>query len=137
MQAGDPFAPFFSALQNFNELVFRGGAPDVVETYRRNLEAIEHANRVIMDGALEASRRQAEIMRSTMDEVTKAARAVTTAATPVQAGTAQADMMRSAVVTTIQRMQGVNEAMARANAEAMELLRDRLVASIQETYGAP
>ncbi len=29
MQAGDPFAPFFGALQNFNELVFRGGAPDV------------------------------------------------------------------------------------------------------------
>lgn len=135
MQAGDPFAPFFGALQNFNELVFRGGAPDVAETYRRNLEAIEHANRVIMDGALEASRRQAEIMRSTMDEVAKAASAVVGATSPLEAGTAQGEMMRAAVGATVRRMQEVNEAMARANTEALELLRDRLLASIQETYG--
>lgn len=136
MKSGDPFAPFFGALQNFNELVFRGGAPDVVETYRRNLEAIEHANRVIMDGALEASRRQAEIMRGTMDEVAKAAGVVVGAGSPMAAGAAQGEMMRNAVMTTVRRMQEVNETMARANAEALELLRDRLLASILETYGS-
>ena len=131
MQSGDPFAPFFGALQNFNEMVFRASAPEIADTYKRNLEAIEHANRVIMDGALEASRRQAEIMRTTMDEVTKAA----SASSPLEAGAAQGEMMRSAVGTTVRRMQEVNEAMARANTEALELLRDRLMASIKETYG--
>ncbi len=135
MHSGDPFAPFFGALQNFNEMVFRAGAPEVAENYKRNLEAIEHANRVIMDGALEVSRRQAEIMRTTMDEVTKAASAVVGASSPLEAGAAQGEMMRAAVGTTVRRMQEVNEAMARANTEALELLRDRLMASIKETYG--
>lgn len=131
MQAGDPFGPFFGALRNFNEMVFRGTAPDLAETYRRNLEAIENANRVIMDGALEASRRQAEIMRTTMDEVAKAARSVAGAGSPIEAGAAQAEV----VSATIRRMQEVNEAMTRANTEALELLRDRLLAAIRETYG--
>jgi phasin family protein len=130
MQAGDPFAPFFGALRNFNEMMFRNTAPDIAETYRRNLEAIEHANRVIMDGALEASRRQAEIIRLTMDEVAKAARTVSAGSSPMEAGAAQADV----VSATVRRMQEVNEAMTRANTEALELLRDRLLAAIQETY---
>lgn len=135
MKSGDPFAPFFSALQNFNELVFRGGAPELAETYRRNLEAIEHANRVIMDGALEASRRQGEIMRHTMEDVAKAAQMVATATSPLAAGAAQSELMGAAVATSIQRMQEVNQAMARANTEALELLRERLMASLTETYG--
>lgn len=135
MQSGDPFAPFFGALQNFNELVFRSGAPDLAETFRRNLDAIEHANRLIMDGALEASRRQSEIMRSTMEDIAKAARSVAGSKSPMEAGAVQGEMVRTTVTATIQRMQEVNEAMARANAEALELLRDRLIASIQETYG--
>lgn len=135
MQAGDPFAPFFGALQSFNELVFRGGAPEVAETYRRNLDAIEHANRVIMDGALEASRRQAEIMRSTMEDIAKAARAVAGASSPMEAGAVQGELMRSTVAATIQRMQDVNQSMALANTEALELLRERLMESLTETYG--
>lgn len=135
MKSGDPFAPFFGALQSFNDLVFRGGAPELAETYRRNLDAIEHANRVIMDGALEASRRQGEIMRHTMEDIAKAAQAVATASSPMEAGAAQSELMRSAIAASIHRMQEVNQGMARANAEALELLRDRLMASLKETYG--
>ncbi len=132
MQSGDPFAPFFAALQQFNELVFRGGNDAVAQAYRRNLDAIEHANRVIMDGTLDASRRQAEILRKTMEDIAQAAQTVLAAKSPGDAAQAQVRYVEDAVGAAVDRMRELNEAMAKANTEALEVLRDRLIASFEE-----
>lgn len=136
MQSGDPFAPFFAALQQFNDLVFRGGGDAMTQAYRRNLDAIEHANRVIMDGALEASRRQAEILRKTMEDIAAVAQAVGKAQSPAEAAQAQVDYVETAVGAAVDRMRDVNEALAKANNEALDVLRTRLIEVFDEAMRA-
>lgn len=135
MQSGDPFAPFFGALQQFNDLLFSGGPEAMAQYYRRNLEAIEQANRVIMDGALDASRRQAEILSRTMEDIANAAR--TMAGSPGDAAQIQADLVRNAVTAAIDRMREINDGLTKANAEALEVLRTRLLASLEEAMQPP
>lgn len=137
MQAGDPFAPFFTALRSFNDIAFgSAGAGDVAAAYRRNLDAIEQANRVIMDGAMEASRRQSEVLRIVMSDIAKAAQQITSAPTPIDAAKFQAQFVETAVSGAIDRMRDVNDAFARANADALDVLRQRLIDSIDEAVGS-
>lgn len=135
MQAGDPFAPFFGALQHFNELLLSDGPAALAENYRRNLESIEQANRIIMDGALEASRRQSEILRRTMDDIAEAARGVTCTGSPTEPSEIQTKLVQQAVTVSIERMREINDTLARANGEALELLRDRLLSSFHDALG--
>lgn len=137
MKSGDPFAPFFGALQQLNDLLFSGGPEAMANYYRRNLDAIEQSNRVIMDGALDASRRQAEILSRTMEDIATAARAMTTAQNPGNAANIQADLVRNAISTAIDRMNEINQSLTKANAEALEVLRDRLLASLEEALRPP
>ncbi|MBF0334818.1 MAG: hypothetical protein HQL40_14425 [Alphaproteobacteria bacterium] len=123
MSYGDPLSPFFETLRNMNEFWFRGGANQMGEIYRRNIDAIEKTNRAIVGGMIEASQRQAQVMQKTMADLGQAAQGMAGGA---DRG-AGAEMMRQAIVNAVERMADVNRNMAEGNAEALEMLRGRLI----------
>lgn len=123
MKYGDPLSPFFETLRNMNEFWFQGGANQMGEVYRRNLDAIEKTNRAIVTGMIEASQRQAQVMQKTMSDLGQAAQGM--AGGTDQGGAAE--MMRQAIVNAVERMTEVNRNMAEGNAEALAMLRTRLL----------
>lgn len=106
---------------------------EVLESQRRNLEALTSANQLAAEGVQAVARRQAEIMRETMAEVQKATREImSTGGTPEQAVAKQTELARSAFEHAISNMREVAEMMTKSQNEAADVINRRISESLDE-----
>lgn len=107
-------------------------AAGMLETQRKNMEAITQANRVVFEGAQAVAQRQGEIMRETMEEAAKAMQAVTEAGSPEDRAAKQAEIVKEAYETALTHVRELSEMSVKSNNEALEVINKRFGESLDE-----
>ncbi len=112
----------------------------VVSSQRKNIEALTQANRVAYEGFQAVVKRQAEILRQTMDEVSRAARDIAEPGTAQDKAAKQADMAKDAFERALSNARELAEMIAKSNTEAFDLLNKRFTQTLEElrdTFAKP
>lgn len=108
----------------------------LMESQRRNVEAITKANQVAFEGAQAVMQRQVEILRETLDESTKAMQKMSTTDKPEDVWAKQADLLKDAYEHGLANMRELTELSTKANTAAADLLTHRVADSLGELKGA-
>jgi len=103
-----------------------------VEAQRRNIEAIVNANRIAAEGVQAVMRRQADILRQTMEESMATMRQLSEAGAPEDKAVQQLQTAKAAFEKTLQNLRELAEMTAKSNGEAMDLINKRLTESFDE-----
>ncbi|MGB0921276.1 MAG: phasin family protein [Alphaproteobacteria bacterium] len=104
----------------------------LIETQRRNAEALMDANRSLLDGYRDLLRRQSEMVQDGLAELREAVddiRAADGASAKQEAGTQRA---RATMDQSIDNMRELGERVVTANRNALETLTSRLTDSLDE-----
>ncbi len=105
----------------------------LMTSQRKNMEAISQANKVALEGMQAVARRQAEIMREAMEEVSKVGQLMGTGATnPQEMSSKQAELARENMERSMERMRELAEMVAKSNSEAFEVLQRRMSEALEE-----
>jgi phasin family protein len=110
-------------------------AQALVEYQKRNLEAFSSANKIALEGAQAVLRRQAEILRQSVEEASKAFSEMNAAGTPQDKIAKQADLAKEVYETALANLRELTEMASKSNGEAAELLSNRVSESFGEITG--
>lgn len=144
MAAKNPFLDFdpskFFDPTKFTEMAkgfgdFKVPGMDVeslLASQRRNIEALTAANQLAAEGFQAVLRRQAEILRQTMEESSAMVSELMAAGTPEDKVAKQAELVKAAFEKAIANMKELAEIVAKSNSEAAEVLSGRVKESIEE-----
>src|SRR5215475_14990679 len=121
--------------------IFNGKAPlfDVeaaIATQRKNVEALTAANRVAFEGVQAVFRRQAELVRESVDELSKASKEFTAASSTEDKLAKQAELAKSAFETALANVRELSEIVQKAGEEAVSVLSKRVVDNFDEVKTA-
>lgn len=104
----------------------------LLEAQRKNIEAITAANRVAFEGVQAISRRQAEILRQSMEEMSRVMQEMAATGAPEQKMAKQAELAKQAFEKAIANMRELAEMGAKSNTEAVETINKRVAESLDE-----
>jgi phasin family protein len=127
MNYTNAFTDMFKNTMDFNQLC---------STQRRNIEALSAANQVVVEGAQAISRRQAEVMRSSVEDALKASKALMTSTTPETNLTKQADYAKSLFETALSNLREITEMATKSGFEAFDVLTSRAAETLEEVSKA-
>lgn len=108
----------------------------LLASQRKNIEAVTAANQLAIEGMQAVLRRQAEIMRQTMEEATSMFTEAMSVGAPEDKVAKQADLIKTAFEKTLANMREMAEMVAKSNTEAAEVLSKRVSESLDELKGA-
>ncbi len=142
VKTGNPFldADFGSGM-DFGKFAEQFKFPGVdsealIENQRRNLEAVTKANQVAFEGAQAVVQSQVEILRRSMDETTKAVQEMSKPDKIEDVWAKQAELLKGAYEHGLANLRALTELSTKVNAEAADLLTDRVADSLGELKGA-
>lgn len=104
----------------------------VMESHRKNVEALINANKQALQGVEAVAARQNEILRQTMDEAMAVIKDLAGAGTPTERAEKQAQVLRDALGKALGHMRELAEISAKSNAEAFATINERITDSINE-----
>jgi phasin family protein len=104
----------------------------VVASQRRNVEALTAANNLAMQGFQAVTRRQAEILRQTLEQASQAMRDVMAAGSPEDKAARQTELAKEAFERAIANMRELAEMVTKAQTEANEVITRRVTESLDE-----
>lgn len=104
----------------------------VVESQRKNLEALTKANQAALEGAQELATRQAQILQKTVDELSTAASEIGTLESPQDAAAKQTEMTKQAFETAITNMREMADVVAKSNEQAASAINSRIAEALEE-----
>jgi phasin family protein len=107
----------------------------IVEAQRRNIEALTAANRVAFEGMQTVLRRQAEILRQTVEQGNSMVNELMAAGTPEAKVAKQAELVKQAFEKAVSDLREMSEMIARSNSDAAELINKRFTQSLDELKG--
>lgn len=99
---------------------------------RKNIEALTAANRLAFEGVQALMKRQTEILRQTMQEVTEATRGMAATTSPQEHLAKQSALAKETFERTFANMRELSEMVTRSNSEVFELLNVRLGQIMEE-----
>ena len=141
-KTGNPFLDAdMGNIMDFGKLAEQFKLPGVdttalIESQRRNVEAMTKFNQVAFAGAQAVMQRQAEIMRETFDGTTKAVQAFSQTDKPEDILAKQADLIKEAYEHGLSNLRELTELSAKANTQAADLLTHRVADGLGELKGA-
>jgi phasin family protein len=131
---GNPFG-----LPNFDlrELLTRFQPPGfdlerLMASERKNVEALQSANRAVMEGWEALAEKQGQVFRDTLDRWQKATQAQLSGQPPDLE--AQAEMAREGFQQALDNMREMAEITARSQSEAYEIMRNRMEENIEAYF---
>ena len=104
----------------------------LVETHRKNFEALTQTVLVASDGVKSLATKQKEMIESAFREALDTARNFKPSGDPQQILAKQSEMARKAFDAAIDHTREIAEQVRKSNAEALKIASDRIVASIAE-----
>jgi phasin family protein len=104
----------------------------LIATQRRNIEAVNAANHLAVEGVQAIMRRQSEIMRGMVEESSAALRELMASGAPEQKIAQQTDLVKGAFEKAIANLRELTEMVAKSNSEAAEVLTKRVGESLTE-----
>jgi phasin family protein len=141
-QNGNPFLNGdFAGLMDFGKFAeqfnFAGiDSNAVLETHRKNLEAVTKANQMAFEGAQALVERQVEILRQNAEETAKAVRELSQPGKPADKLVAQTEMVKEAYETALANLRELVELSVKSNTAAAEVLNHRFTDGLEEFKGA-
>jgi phasin family protein len=135
------YTDFNKAAGEFGKFFINGKAPlfDVeaaIAAQRKNVEALTAANRVAFEGVQAVFRRQAELVRESVDELSKASKEFTTAGSTEDKLVKQAELAKTAFETALANVRELSEIVQKAGEEAVSVLSKRVVDNFDEVKTA-
>lgn len=103
---------------------------DLMETHRKNIEALAEANRVVFEGAQAMARQQTEIVCKAMDEAAQAMQQAQQAGSNEEIVAKQTEISKSAVETALKHARELAETGAKSQNDALELLNKRVAENL-------
>lgn len=103
---------------------------------RRNLEALVAANKLALEGAQAIGRRQAEIIRQTIEETVAAAQSVLDKSPPEERAVKQTELAKLAFEKSLNNMHELAELIAKSNREAFDVINKRVAELLDELKAA-
>ena len=104
----------------------------VMSSQRRNIEALTQANQLAVEGMQAVAKRQAEILRQTLEETTKAMQTLLSSASPEERLAKQTDIVKTAFERAIANMKELAELVTKSNTEAFQVVNQRVTDSLDE-----
>jgi phasin family protein len=129
------FMPDFDFAKMFSEMkmpAMMPGMEQVMNLYRRNMEALSEANRVALEGAQAVARRHMEIMQGTMSELTEQMRSLSPTDAPQVRTAKQAELLKTAYEKAVGNLRELGDLIQRSNNEAIEKLNRRFSEAMDE-----
>jgi phasin family protein len=123
MNYNNAFSDMFKNAFDFNQLF---------STQRRNIEALSAANQAVVEGAQAISRRQAEVIRSNVEDALKASKDILTTGTPETNLTKQSDFAKSIFENTLTNLREITEMATKSGFEAFDVLNRRAAETLEE-----
>jgi phasin family protein len=104
----------------------------LVDSQKKNLEALTAANRIAFEGLQAIAKRQAEILQETMNETSKAVDSLAKAGSPPDIAAKQADIAKEAFERALANMRELAEMVAKSNDQAVNTINSRISSSLDE-----
>lgn len=123
MNYKNAFSDMFKSAMDFNQLF---------STQRRNIEALSAANQVVVESAQAITRRQAEVLRTNVEDALKASKDLMTSGTPETNMNKQADLAKSFFETSLQNLREITEMATKSGFEAFDVLNRRAAETLEE-----
>ncbi|HEY0834929.1 MAG TPA: phasin family protein [Azospirillum sp.] len=108
----------------------------IMATQRKNIEAVTAANQLAVEGLQAVMRRQAEILRQSLEEAGNMMSGMMTAGSPEDKAAKQAEVVKAAFEKTLANMKELAEMVAKSNTEAADVLSKRVSESLEEVKTA-
>jgi phasin family protein len=105
---------------------------DLMESQRKHIEAATAANQVAIECIQAVTRRQAEIVRQSLQEVAKVAREAWDPANPEKAALRQTEFAKQAFERAISNAREIAEMVAKSNREAFDIVNKRVAENLDE-----
>jgi phasin family protein len=103
----------------------------IMETQKRNIEALTALNQQAAAGMQAVSQRQADIMQSLMGEATATAQQIA-GTSPEERAAKQAELTRVAFEKAVANMRELSEMISKSQNEALETINKRVSESLKE-----
>ena len=107
-------------------------ADKIVESQRKNIEAVAAANKLAAEGIQSIYARQAEIFRQSMEELGQFAGQITDTKDPRDAAIKNAEVVKAAYEKALFNMRELAEIASNANEEAAETINARISETLEE-----
>ena len=104
----------------------------LVDSQKKNIEAVTNANRAVVEGLQAVAKRQPEILQETMNEASKAIDILSKAGSPQEVAATQADLAKDAFERALANMRELADMVAAANQNAADTINARISASLDE-----
>jgi phasin family protein len=137
--AGPSPYPFFENdfTKIFSEFRIPGfDVETLVAAQRRNLEAVQAANHLAIEGVQAVLRRQGEILRQMVEESSSGLRDLMASGAPEQKIAQQTDLVKTVFEKAIANLRELTEMVAKSNTEAADVLTKRIGESLTELKSA-
>ncbi len=104
----------------------------ILASQRKNIEAVTAANQLAAEGFQAVLRRQAEIVRASLEEASGYVNDVMSAGTPEAKAAKQTELVKATFEKTLANIRELSELVAKSNSEAAEVLSKRVSESLDE-----
>lgn len=108
----------------------------ILASQRKNIEAVTAANQLAVEGLQAVLRRQAEILRQSVEEAGAMVNEVMAASSPEDKAAKQAELVKAAFEKTLANARELSEMVAKSNSEAADVLSKRVSESLDELKSA-
>lgn len=105
---------------------------DILASQKKNIEAFTKAMHAATEGAGMVARRQAEILRSALEQTMEMIRELTVAGNPKETAAKQVELVKKAFETATANARALAEAVETSNKEAFEVIRRRTSETLDE-----
>jgi phasin family protein len=136
MAQKNPFADFFSQndfaklFENYQSAPFDLKA--LLETQRKNVQAISEANQIAMGNLQTIAQRQTEILSQIVEDNSSLAKELMTEGTPEEKIAKNAKLFKNIYERTVGNMQELSEMINKSNQEASKIINKRVTATMNE-----
>ena len=107
----------------------------MMSSQRKNIEALTTANKLAFEGMQAIARRQTDVMRQMMEDMSGMLSHVMTAASPEERVAKHAEMTKQTYEKILANMKELAEMMAKSNSEAADVILKRISDSLEELKG--
>jgi len=133
------YAAYNRYFGDFSKLWQNGKAFDVegfVASQRKNVEALTAANQLAFEGVQALVRRQAEIVRENVEELTKITRELTAAGSPEDKLAKQTQLAKEAFENALGHVRELTGLVQKSSSQAVDVLSKRVADNLDEVKAA-
>ena len=104
----------------------------LLESNRKNVEALGAANKRVLENAQTIMARQGEILRQTLEEVSTALKALSSAGTPQDLVAKQGELFRQIILRTLDHMRELADMTTQSSSEAFQTVNERTRENVKD-----